>query len=336
MRAAVVLALLCGCLVTPPIKFGAGKSAQEAQEVTLGKLMPPQLVTEPSLGTEIRTEKLRVWADDEYRAQNLHWQQTFQDELDYANAVLAPLLGIRYVAEYQEWHRHAPGTTLEDDLAALAQQDPGDGVFTVVGLTSSLGLTTATFDAIGVASLPGNHVMLRGYADLEERRAFDLAFPKIPPDDREAVLEARRRHKTTGVLLHELGHNFGAPHDQESDTLMNPFYSDKAAAFDERSLAIMRRTLDARLGRTPVVAAAPAMLHAQLVVGLTATGGLVLGGQSIDLDTFDELLRRTYADDPATEVVVRTARGAPQARAMDVLSHAKAAGFQRMSIAPGE
>ena len=330
-----LLAVACGCLVTPPIKFGAGKSPDEAQQDTISKLMPPQLGSDDAETGEARTEKMRVWADDEFRAQNLQWQHTFQEELDYANSVLAPLVGIQYVAEYREWPRHAPGATLGDDLDALAQQDPGDGVFTVVGLTSSLGLTTATFEAIGMANLPGKHVMLRGYADLEERKLFDLAFPKIPREEREAVLEARRRHKTASVLLHELGHNFGAPHDH--DTIMAAIYSDKAATFDERSRSLIRATVDARLGRAPVVAVtAPQPRHPTLMLVVTAKGDVTLGGQSLDAATLDELLRRAFDDDASTEVVVKTEPGAPRERAMGVLGRAKAAGFSRMSIVAGD
>src|SRR2546425_3116593 len=105
--------------------------------------MPPLLVAGQEWHGEVRALKLRVWADDEFRAQNVQWQRTFQEELDYANSVLAPMLGVTFSAEFRVWERHAPGVTLEEDLAALAQQDPGDGVFSVVGLTSALGLASA-------------------------------------------------------------------------------------------------------------------------------------------------------------------------------------------------
>jgi biopolymer transport protein ExbD len=340
----VVAALLAGCLISPPIHFGGGKSPEQAQRDTLAKLMPPQLGgdsgDEATPPPDVRDRRMRVWADDQFRAQNVHWERTFQDELDYANSVLAPLLGIRFVADYQAWSRHAPSATLADSLLALAEQDRGDDVFAVVGLTSSLGLTSATFEQIGLADLPGKHLMLRGYADVEEARMFDTAFPKIDREQREAVHEARRRHKTAALLLHELGHNFGAPHADATDTIMSALYSDHAASFDEQSRALMRATVDARLGRertSPATATTSAAVrHPTFVLVLLADGAVTLGGQRLDTDTLDDLLRRTFADDATTEVIVKTARGAPRAGAAAVLDHARAAGFSRMSIVVGE
>ena len=302
--------------------------------------MPPQLggddATPP---TDVRERRMRVWADDEFRAQNVHWERTFQDELDYANSVLAPLFGIRFTADYRAWSRHAPGATLGDSLAALEQQDPGNDVSAVVGLTSSLGLTTATFEQLGLANLPGNHLVVRGYADLEERRMFDRAFPKIDREAREAVLEARRRHKTATMLLHELGHNFGAPHSDDTETIMSALYSDHAASFDPQSRALIRASVDARLGRERASAElarpstpTPAARRATFVVVVTADGTVTLGGQPLDTETLDDLLHRTFVDDATTEVIVKTRRSTPRARAVDVLDRAKAAGFSRMSI----
>src|SRR6187549_2873095 len=52
--------------------------------------------------------------------------------------------------------------------------------------------------------------IVRGYADLEERKRYADAFPDLRPEERALALEERRRHKTAVVLLHEIGHTFGA------------------------------------------------------------------------------------------------------------------------------
>ena len=68
-----------GCYAqTPPIQFGAGKSPQQAQEQRLGELMPPQLVADKTWPGKVETVKVRIWADDQYRAQNVKWQEMFR------------------------------------------------------------------------------------------------------------------------------------------------------------------------------------------------------------------------------------------------------------------
>lgn len=322
-----------GCFVaSPPMRFGAGKSPEEAQRQTLATLMPPQLTADPEWHGEIKTLQIRVWADDEFRAQNVQWQRTFGEELEYANSVLEPLLGIHLAAEYKVWQRHAPGATLEEDLAALVRQDPGDGVFTVVGLTSALALASATFDELGVASMPGNHLMLRGYADRQEGEAFERAFPKISGADRQIVVEARRRHKTAATLLHELGHNFSAHHDDLGDTIMSPIYSDHSAVFSPDSRAAMIRAVNARLGRSAPALAVRASKHPSLVLDVGASGDVRFGGQPVDADTLAELYRRSLANDAETEVVLRPDRATRKEVVTKLLDQARAAGFHRTSI----
>jgi hypothetical protein len=332
MTKLVSVLVVSGCLVSPVMHFGGGKSAKEAQQDRAAELTPPVLIADGEWQGEVRTEKVRVWADDDYRAQNVHWERTFGEEVDYANQVLGTLLGIRLVPEYHAWQHHAPAATLDEDLAALAQQDPGDGVLTVIGLTSSTGLVSATFDQLGVAAMPGNHMMLRGYADVEERAAFERYFGKLSAEQRESLYVARRRHKTTALLLHELAHNLGAPHSVLADTIMYPIYSDRAAAFDSQSRDLML----ARLGRktTAIVEATPAVApHPVLAITVDAQGQLILGGRTLDDDSLDGLLQLSFKDDPDTEVVVKAAKSAPQAAVIKVLDHAKAAGLKRMAIA---
>ena len=85
---ALALALVSGCLISPVIPIGGGKSSTEIQHEGLGKLFPAQLTAPNKWTGEVRVAKLRVWADDEYRAQNVRWQHGFEEQLDYANQVL--------------------------------------------------------------------------------------------------------------------------------------------------------------------------------------------------------------------------------------------------------
>lgn len=338
----VVSVAVAGC-ISPVMHFGSGKSAHQAQHDTLEEFMPAGLSTEGTWPGPVEDATIRVYADDEYRAQNLKWQQAFGEELTYANAVLGPQFGVHLVADYRAWNHHAPGNGLPEDLEELRAVDRADGpdhALSVIGLTSSLGLVSATFDLLGYADVPGQYVMLRGYADLEERKAFARAFPDLSSDERDDALEARRRHKTAAVLLHELGHNLGAPHEVSSETLMNAVYSEHAAAFSSDAHAIVQRTLDQRLGRattaTPTAGAPPAAppalkVHKTLLVQVTADAVMV----DTNPETESELtvaFSAYAALDPDTEVILHKDRGVPSSRLVDVIDRAKAAGLTKFTI----
>jgi Matrixin len=253
MAVAVVLAAgwLSACLISPVIPFGSGKSSKQIQHEGLDKLFPAQLAALHKQPGAVRTAKIRVWADDEYRAQNVRWQHGFDEQLDYANQVLIPMLGVKVEPEYRDWSHHAPpGAALGDELDVLADHDPGDDVVWVVALTSSLTLVSGTFEQLGVAHLGGRHLIVRGHADLEERKAFERAFPDLQAEERAQVLEARRRHKTTAVLLHEMAHSLGALHETEADWLMNPTYSHRAASISDRNRDLMLISIEERLKPT--------------------------------------------------------------------------------------
>jgi hypothetical protein len=246
-----------GCFISPVMTFGGGsnKSSEQRQHDGLDQLFPAQLTATERWTGVPRVARLRVWADDEYRAQNLRWQHGFDEQLAYVNAVLTPMLGVQLQAEYHAWQHHAPAARLEDHLATLAEQDAGDDVVWVVGLTSSLTLVAEPFEQIGVARLGAPHVIVRGHADVEERKAFERAFPDIDREQRELVLEARRRHKTAALLIHELAHSLGALHETGADSVMRTAYSHHARLLDPRNRALMLSALDDRLkpaaGRDP-------------------------------------------------------------------------------------
>jgi biopolymer transport protein ExbD len=320
--------------MSPVMHFGGGKTAKEVQHDTVKQLTPPALVIDNDWRGAVRTAKIRVWADDDYRAQNGHWQQAFQAELDRANEVLSSEFGVHLEAEYRAWHHHAIGDTLADSLEALAREDPGGDVLTVVGLTSSLSIVSATFDQLGLAEIGGAHLVLRGYADVEERRSFDRVFINVPRAEREAMYEARRRHRTTAIILHELGHNLGALHRADADTLMSAMYSERMTAFDPVSHATILATLDERLGRPPTPAAepdAPDAAHTTLVIDVDARGQHLVGGNAVDDPTLDDLLHMSVDDDRDTAIVVRYDPMAPQRAVSAALEHARKAGLTRVS-----
>lgn len=332
-----VLVLSTACVMTPVMRFGGGKSRVEAQHDTLSDLLPAQLTMERAFSGPTATATIRVYADDQFRAQNVDWRKAFEGVLDYANAVLGPQLGVKLVADYREWKHHAPSATLQDHLRELGSVDRGDGALCVVGLTSSLGLVTATFDQLGIAQLGGKHMVIRGYADVEERRAFAAAFPDLAADERDNAHASRRIHKTTTVFLHELAHNLGAGHEAAEDTIMNASYSHRAAAFTAEARRTIQATLDYRLGRSteapaPVQAAhVPAKSHGKLLVRVTKTG-LVIDGREYDDGEVNIVLSMQASLDAEIEVVIERDRDAPREAVPATVERAKALGLKNFTF----
>ena len=330
------------------MKFGAGKSAKEAQHDTMAELGPARLVTGETWKGEVTTRKIRVWADEPYRTQNRQWQKSFDEPLELANLVITPMFGLRLVAEYMVWERNVPAARLTDDLTALEDRDPGNDVFAVVGLTSSLPLVSATFDELGLATLGGRHIALRGYADLEERKMYANAFPDLRAEERELALVQLRHHKSAVVLLHELGHVLGVEHEIDSTTIMNASYSNHAAAFSAQARELMLRTIDQRLQRkvttpegpiaptttvaeqTPRTATTP---HAPIVIRVTKKAATMVEGKRLDAAALDALLQAAFAQDSGTPIVISEDRNVPTGVVGALLDRAKAIGLTKFQFA---
>lgn len=349
----MVRLLACACLaacISPVMTFGEGKSAKQAQHDTMASFGPARLATDEKWNGEVTTKTIRVWADNEYRTQNRNWQKTFEEPLELANVVITPLLGLRLVAEFAVWERHVPSATLEEHIAALIEHDPGNDVFGVVGLTSSLPLVSSTFEQLGVASMDGRHIVLRGYADLEERKMYANAFPDLRADERELALVHLRHHKSAVILLHELGHNFGVDHEAEA-TIMSASYSNHATSFSGKARITMLRTIDRRLDRTPTVPeeappaqpaaataasaqpatapAPPAVRREPIVIRVTKAGHTIVGGKKLDAAALDALFKGAFVDDADTEIVIKEDRKVPIGAVSAVIDRAKAIGLSK-------
>jgi biopolymer transport protein ExbD len=328
--------VLVGC-ISPVMTFGEGKSRKQAQHDTLTSFLPAPLATEGTYQGPIKDATLRVYADNAYRAQNLDWRDAFGQSVEYANQVLGPQFGLRLVVDYREWNHHAPANSLADNLEELIKLDAGDDAFSVVGLTSSLSLVSATFDQLGYATVPGRHMMLRGYADLEERKAFMAAFPDLPAEERERAHVVRRQHKAAAVLLHELAHNLGVGHETIDYTLMNAGYSEKAADFTAEARATMRRAVDQRLGRASTEAAPQVQLAAaqtkqsKMYVYISASSVLIAGKPRASGE-LGSVFSAQAALDANTEVVIEKDSSVPHERLREVVDRAKASGLKKVTV----
>lgn len=227
----VTLALVAGC-PTPYM------SRVHSERAVLAKQLPAELeATKPYTG-KVRVAKIRVYADEAYRSKHQRWQTQFGEELDYANQYLQPLLGLQLEPEYKAWDREGD-TPLRITLDELTKLDAGDDVAWVIGLTGSLESVSDITDELGLSYVLGSHIVLRGYSDVKEREQFEKALPDMSASDREEVHDARRRHKQTVLLVHELGHTLGAIHETDETWIMYPQYSTKQATLSDRNRELM-------------------------------------------------------------------------------------------------
>jgi len=163
---------------------------------------------------------------------------------------------------------------------------------------------------------------------------FDSAFRDLSADDREYLYALRRRHKETAVLLHELGHTLGVPHEAEADTLMYPTYSDQSASFTTHARDLMLAAVAARLGRG---GPPPAMdAHPTLVIKVAATGAVSIAGVELTAGSLEEMLKLTKDDDADTQVIIRAQAGAPQDIIDRVADRVRAKGLERIANETGD
>jgi tetratricopeptide (TPR) repeat protein len=236
---------------------------------------PMLLTARPAWTGGARAAKVRVWADQTYRAENPRWQEVLDDDVAYANRVLIPMLGVGLAPEYRAWEHRAQRGELAAELAALAQIDPGDDDVWVIGVTAGAAEDSTSFEQLGVAQL--GHVVVRGCAEADQRNALDRAFPDASVDDRRNAAIARRRHQTTVALLHALGHSLGALHESEPEGIMSASYSPAVmAVIGEQNRTRMMQALDRRLATAGQYREAEGLLDGGDAPGAAAALGPVL------------------------------------------------------------
>jgi hypothetical protein len=89
----------------------------------------------------------------------------------------------------------------------------------------------------------GKHLVLRAMNDAREYEAIQRAFDELDEAARVKLYRARRRHKIASVLLHEIGHTFGVPHETERTSVMHRSYDAKASGFGPAAVGAMRMGL---------------------------------------------------------------------------------------------
>lgn len=353
---AVWVVVLTGCIGQYNGTFGSGKTRSQVVHEQAAQLTPTRIKATGAWNGAVATKKIRVWADDEHRAQHLRWQQEFQSILDDANDILAPQFGVRFVAELASWSYTAPlGANLDATLQELARHDPGTDVFAVVALTSSLTMVTNDFDQIGVAFSPGRHLVVRGYSDVRERAAMETYFEDLTKSERDLMFESRKHHKRLALLLHELGHTFGARHAAAPTSIMAPSYSIQATQFDDASRTAILTQLDTRLGRAsqqvpaptaPVAAVDPPPAPVDkpplqldpkdktpvIVIVVDPQGTRSIDGKRVADAQLDGVFLLAADHSKQTRIYVRIEKGSPPDVVNDVAARATRAGLTRVIV----
>ena len=196
--------------------------------------------------------RVRVYASEEYRAQRAGWEDRARAMVDSASAVLGPAFGARLeVVDARSWSPDCDPASLRECLAELAEHDPGDDVDWVLGLVSAVPRFTTSFDELGMAAVPGHHLLMRDLYASGERKAIDAMFPAMSASKRTEIYKERQKHKRLVIFLHEWAHTMGALHTRRDDTILYPSYDAQMAGFSEENLRLIDASLTDRFPFDP-------------------------------------------------------------------------------------
>jgi predicted Zn-dependent protease len=230
----VVSGILAGC--------GGAISEHPAERVT--KFLPATLETIRPKEGEPRTAKVRIYADPGVRALP-HWKEDINDQLDYANQLLQPMLGVKLAVEsIKEWVRTGDP---HDALRELVQLDKADDVAWVIGYVLPSETASTAMSQLGDAQPLGRHVTVRAWAEQPELAALAGKLPDLKDAERAEVIAAHRRHKQTVVLLHMLAATLGAIAEADPAWIQAVSYAPKQSSFANRNRELMQIAIDGRL-----------------------------------------------------------------------------------------
>jgi hypothetical protein len=244
---------LTGCFLFYDSTWGQAKASQRR---VAAHEMPSQLRSDPpgsALDTPNAASKpvehlrIRAYATPHYAAALVDGQAQFEQALSDANPTLAHDLGFRLeLAEYQVWARNIADDDLKLLLSAIRNEDAGSDVDWVVILASPRHMVALSADELGMGNLLGRHLAIRAMSDVDEFDVIEKGFTELSEDEKANLYAARKRHKAAAVLLHELGHTLGMPHELDQHSMMSARYSSQASAFSPLAARLGQRALSLR------------------------------------------------------------------------------------------
>jgi hypothetical protein len=191
--------------------------------------------------------RLRAYATPGYAAASIDGRQLLEQTLADANPTLASDLGIRLeLADYQVWSSAGSDDDLSKLLHSIGREDPATDVDWVVVLASPRHMVAMSPDQIGLATMLHRYFALRAMSDADEFDAIEQSFTELSEEEKRKLYAARKRHKTAVVLLHELGHTLGVPHELDEQSLMSARYDRHASGFSSYAARIARHALTLR------------------------------------------------------------------------------------------
>ncbi len=177
--------------------------------------------------------RLHVMVDEAYRREHLRWQDRIEEQVAASSKELRAQFNVELeIVAIQEWTHDGSTQQLSEVLAALRAERPvGDSEDRVLAFTSSLPSPSSQQHQLGIAYELGEHMVLRGMQDHAEREFIEETLSLRKKHLSDAIYRQRLEHKRTTVLIHELGHSFGALHVKSPGQIMSPAYDHKTQRF---------------------------------------------------------------------------------------------------------
>lgn len=194
--------------------------------------------------TPLRALRLRVYADDSYRAHVLRWETKVREIVDRANDVLGPAFRARLVPEMRPWTRPTQDPRLDVALAELQATDPGSDTDWVLGLTGLMRLGSnrnCKVSDLGQSKSHSKYMVELAMDDADEAQTIDQMLTTYSDDQRYAFYRDRKRYKEVAILITVWAETLGAVPMRltDKDLLTGPLGS--------RNRQIVQANLDARM-----------------------------------------------------------------------------------------
>ena len=201
-----ILLLTAGCFYDS--RWGQTKTAQKhnAALATPAALPTASRASEASSASPTASHVLhvRLYATPAYSATIVDWERHARALLDDANVTLRAAIDAELVIDdARSWTGADAKDRLEATLAALRDEDAGEGADLVLAFIGGLPTTTQDFHQLGMSELPGKHVVLRAPNTADDFDAVEKAFDELSDAERTRLRRERRHHRELAVLLHE-------------------------------------------------------------------------------------------------------------------------------------